>query len=245
MQPSQQISQLVEQAFHLARSKFKNENRNWIDLSFRLAGRVSLMPLTTNIQRAGELDLVLRAIEDEFNSNVGAGGSPFSFHYQAMFSETWVVACYEMLRAIKQREWEISKKLRATNSTHAPDGISTLSAFKSVFRDLELLRMPMAKYEIAKERDELHQPLPMRRNPPNDNATDDVIYDKTDPARSHIMPAGLSSRGSMVWQVLDAKLIKEYWVERRDLADRLLKLNDEVEPAGLREARLATSRMDL
>ena len=45
-----------------------------------------------------------------------------------------------------------------------------------------------------------------------------------------------------MWQVLDHNVPREYWVERRDLADRLLKFKDEVEPAGLREARLAAEK---
>jgi hypothetical protein len=69
-----------------------------------------------------------------------------------------------------------------------------------------------------------------------------AVYDKDDPARSHIMPTAVSGRGSVMWQVLDHNVPREYWVERRDLADRLLKFKDEVEPAGLREARLAAEK---
>jgi hypothetical protein len=73
----------------------------------------------------------------------------------------------------------------------------------------------------------------------------DRVYDKDDPARSHIMPTGPSGRGSVIWLVLDDKVPREYLVERRDLADRLLTFKDEVEPAGLREARLAAEETRL
>ena len=37
-------------------------------------------------------------------------------------------------------------------------------------------------------------------------------------------PKGVSSRGSAVWLALDVRNSREHWVERRDLADRLLSL---------------------
>ena len=88
----------------------------------------------------------------------------------------------------------------------------------------------------------MKQPLTMRAYPPSDSATDDRVYDKDDPARSHIMPRGLSGGGSVMWQALDHRVPREYWVERRELANRLLTFKGEVEPAGLREARLAAEK---
>jgi hypothetical protein len=240
MQPLPPVTPYIETAFQIAQAKYGVEHGTWIDLSARLAGRVSLAPLMANLQRVGSLDLLLRAMEDERAANASAAGQglSFAFHYQLMFSENWVVLCYEALRAIRQREGEVADEARAKNPGHLPDDVSSLSTFKQVFADLELLRMPIAKYEIAKD-DKLKQPLTMRAHPPNGTASDDRVYDKDDPARSHIMPTALSGRGSVAWQVLDHRASREYWVDRRELADRLLKFKDEVEPAGLREARLA------
>jgi hypothetical protein len=73
------------------------------------------------------------------------------------------------------------------------------------------------------EEDKLHeQPLPMRRV--GDDETKPIeFYDPKDPSRFHIMPKGVSSRGSAVWLAL-VRNSRQHWVERRDLADRLLSL---------------------
>jgi hypothetical protein len=187
-----------------------------------------------SLQRQGDLDLLLRCMEDEFEANKAAEtaddlGMDFTFHYQMMLSETWVVGCYEIFRAFRQRDDE--RKLGA-------DAVPALAIFKSLFADLERLRMPIAKYEIAKDKG-MKQPLVMRAIPANNDATDDRPYNKDDPARHHIMPTGMSSRGSMMWLALDHMEPREYWIERRDLADRLLALANEVIPAGLLEASRA------
>ena len=113
-------------------------------------------------------------------------------------------------------------------------GVSDLVEFKSVFTDLELLRMPIAKFEIAKD-NKLERPLPLRRVG-DDEGEPIEFYDPKDPGRFHIMPKGVSSRGSTVWLALDVRNSREHWVERRDLADRLLSLLKLVKGAGELEA---------
>jgi hypothetical protein len=111
-----------------------------------------------------------------------------------------------------------------------------MNSFKSIFADLELLRMPMTKFEIAKD-DKLKEPLPLRRAPADDGASGQTFYDSKDPARYHIMPCGMSPRGSASWVALDHLTRREHWVERRDLAERLLAMGNEIIPAGLLEAQ--------
>lgn len=79
------VTQYITSSFHVARSKYRDENRRWIDASGALAGRVGIMPMVVNIQRAGEIDLVLRAMEDEFLP--AAPDEMFAVHYQLMLSE--------------------------------------------------------------------------------------------------------------------------------------------------------------
>jgi hypothetical protein len=70
--------------------------------------------------------------------------------------------------------------------------VSELDEFKSTCNDFELLRMPIAKFEIAKDF-EIERPLPMRRF--GDDETKPIeFYDPKDPARFHIMPKGVSPR---------------------------------------------------
>jgi hypothetical protein len=228
------VSPYIKTAFLVAKTKYQTENTAWTNLSGVLAGRFSLPIAMINLQRQSDLDLLLRCMEDEFEANKAAEAlvPDFTLHYQIMLSETWVVACYEILRAFRQRDNE---------SSLSDDAVSRLATFKSVFADLELLRMPIAKYEIAKE-NKIKQPLSMKAFPLNNDATDAHVYDREDPTRFCFLQTRVSSRGSMMWLALDHSVPRQYWVERRDLADRLLNLGKEVEPAGLREARLAAEQ---
>jgi hypothetical protein len=91
--------------------------------------------------------------------------------------------------------------------------------------DFRLLRVSIEKHEIAKDRN-LTAPLQMQKIPVQGNASDLYEYSKKDPRRGHIMPRGISSRGSLMWQVIDVqkKAVDERWIERRALSDRLINL---------------------
>jgi hypothetical protein len=217
------VSPLLNSLFNVARAKYRAEHEAWVQLSYRLSGRFNLVTAIPSIQREGDLDILLRCLEDEFDTNK-ASGTNFAFHYQLMFSETWIVNLYEILRAFQQRDREAAKAGRPTS------GVSELNEFKSIFTDFELLRMPIAKFEIAKD-DKLMQPLPMRRVG-SDETKSIEFYDPKDPSRFHIMPQGVSSRGSAVWLALDVRNSREHWVERRDLADCLLSLLKLLKGAG-------------
>jgi hypothetical protein len=214
------VSALIPQAFNVAKAKCPDEYRAWTDLSPRLAAR-SLVPLAVvDIQRLGDLDLLLRCMEDEHVAKAAGevlAGDMFGHHYQKMFSEMWIGGWYEILRAIRQRAEEASKRGDQTS------GLTTSDEFNRLLSDIERLRMPLEKYEIAKDKS-LKRPLPMKRYPPNSDATDDVVYDSKDPQRSHHMPSGLSGRGSLTWLALDHTSDNEYWIERRNLSERLLAL---------------------
>jgi hypothetical protein len=229
------VSPLINIAFNAARAKYRAEHTAWTNLSYVLSGRFNLPVAMMNIQRQGDLDLLLRSMEDEFEANKAAEiadttGSNMTFHYQMTLSEIWVVGCYEVLRAFRQRDRD-AQKVGARTS-----GVSEMEEFISIFSDLALLRMPMTKFEIAKD-DKLKEPLTMQKLPPNNDATDQTTYDSKDPARYHIMPRGMSSRGSVCWGALDHLTKREYWVERRDLAERLLAMDSKIVPAGILAAQ--------
>lgn len=226
--PLPPVSPLLNSLFNIAREKYSAEHGAWVQLSLLLAGRFKLFTAAPSIQREGDVDLLLRCLEDEFNTNKDASEVDFSFHYQMMFSETWIAGVYEILRAFQQRDREAAEAGKATS------GVSELEVFKAIFTDFELLRMPLAKFEIAKD-NKLGQPLPMRRV--GEGETKPVeFYDPKDPDRFHIMPKGVSARGSAVWLALDGRNLLQHWVERRDLADRLLSLHKLIKGAGELEA---------
>jgi hypothetical protein len=229
-----QAKQLLNALFGVARAKYGSENEAWVQLSYKLAGRFNLVTAFSTIQREGDLDILLRCLEDESSTQKASSGLDMSFHYQMMFSETWIIGCYEFLRAFRERD------RKATEAGKPTSGVSDLEEFKSIFTDFELLRMPIAKFQIAKD-NKLDQPLPMRRVGDDDTKPIE-FYDPKDPDRFHIMPKGLSARGSAVWLALDGRNSGQHWVERRDLADRLLRLNALLKGAGELEAeqKLAT-----
>jgi hypothetical protein len=238
MQQLPAVSPYLRNAFLVARAKYQGCHGEWTNLSCLLSGRFCLFNSMISIQRYGDIDLLLRCIEDEFEANKAAeatdtAGVDFTFHYQIMLSENWIVGIYEIFRAFRQRDDE-ARKLGKLGS----DGVSDIPNFKSIFADLELLRIPLAKYEIAKDK-KMSQPAVMEPFPPSSGSATKYIYDKDDPNRNHIMPTGISSRGSVMWLAFDHRQSREYWIERRDLADRILSLKGEIVPAGILEARRA------
>jgi hypothetical protein len=226
------------QAFFGARVKHQTLNREWTDLSARLAGRFFLPIAALSLQLQGDLDLLLRSLEEEYqpptfpevsdSSDLG-----FISHYQKMLSEQWIAGVYEVLRAFRQRDREAKKRNTGLS------GLSDDETFASILSDLELLRMPIAKYEIARD-SKLEQPLLLAAYPANGDATDNYVYDGNDPTRSHIMQAGISGRGSFTWLALDHLDSSQRWIERRELSDRLLVFGKSVVPAGVLESQRTT-----
>ena len=87
----------------------------------------------------------------------------------------------------------------------------------------QLVRIPLEKYEIANEK-KSPKPIEMMRFPPTGEERDMYVYAETDPLRAHIMPSGLSERGSCMWHVFDAVSQTSYWIERRSMSERFLAL---------------------
>jgi hypothetical protein len=163
----------------------------------------------TSLQNDGNLDLVLRCMEDD---RVAGAQAPeqeglFELHYQKMLSELWVGSLYETLRLLI-----VERKL-----------VAGTDEVRSLAEDFRLLRVPLEKHEITSQ-GQLTAPLKLQRYPPKNDQTDLYEYSKADPKRAHIMPSGLSSSGSVMWQVIDLKKDQERWIERRSLSDRIIAL---------------------
>lgn len=202
------VIQLIAAAFRLAASRYPELHKTWIAMSLRVGSLLPNSLLLSAFQRIGELDMVLRCMEDDFSPpQAGTEESElFSVHYQAMFSELWIGAVYEIVRLL------IERKLVASSD-----------ALRALAQDLTLLRITLEKHEIAKDR-KLAKPLAFQKRPPNNNEADDYLYSKNDPQRAHIMPAGVSSRGSAMWLVTDVESERSYWLERRALSERIVDL---------------------
>jgi hypothetical protein len=200
--PAILMTTLLDAAFGLARQRQNDVYRRWVSISWAMGGQLPNSLLSVNVQRDGELDLILRCLEDEFQLPE-TSASMFKAHYSAMLANIWVGGMYETIRLLQ----EIAGKQKE---------------FDPIAHDLRLLRVALEKHQIAGDKPHLTEPLKMTRYPPNNNATDYYTYSPDDPRRSHIMPSGFSARGSVMWQVIDLRAKTERWIERRDLSDRIL-----------------------
>jgi hypothetical protein len=200
------VSQLVAAAFALGRQTHGELNQTWIKVSVRLGGLVPHSRLMMSVQHDGELDLVLRCMEDDL---AAAGGAEkigmFEGHYLVMLSEIWIASVYETLRLLDDRQ--------------LMSGEQALS----LAEDFRLLRVPLEKHEIASQ-GQLNAPIQLQKIPPRNDQSDLYVYDKKDPRRAHIMPQGVSDRGSCMWLVTDIKKNQDRWIERRWLSDKIIDI---------------------
>lgn len=214
------VTQLVVAAFTHARAHQQGLAERWVKVSYRIGGHLPNSLMTDSVQREDEIDAVLRSMEADCVERIkkqSDDGDIFSFHYQMMFSVSWISNCYEFLRAVKQRKLEREKK----GEVVASEVFDT--EFKNLFRDFEILRVTLDKHELPKD-NQLRQPLQMERTPKVEGSADSYTYDRSDTKRGHIMPSGISQRGSIMWFATDPASNESGWIERQELSDRLIAL---------------------
>jgi hypothetical protein len=137
-------------------------------------------------------------MEDELAPVIGR--APVEYRTQIFFSEVWVSGIYETMRLLLN-----DRKL-------VPDS----GEYRALFNDFELLRIPIDKHDIAKQKAPLEIMTYDQKDP--------YVFTKGDPQRSHIMYTAVSVQGSLKWQVIDVKADKTRWIERRSLSDRMITL---------------------
>lgn len=198
----------LTQAFSVARAQYPELSATWVRIAHRVSGRLPSSLLSVSLQRDGEVDLLVRSIEDEVaaQKEQTEGIGLFVPHYCAIMSSYWIGGVYETFRLLRERHL-------------ADEG----EVFLAVLGDLELVRITLEKHEIAKDRT-LKEPISLVRQPPKNDASDHYSYIPGDDKRSHIMPTGLSSSGSVMWQVIDLKNNTSRWIERRSLSDLIIDL---------------------
>jgi hypothetical protein len=214
------ISASILEAFNEADRRYPEISKSWITVSVRMGGRLPNSLLMPAVQRDGSLDRILLCMEDELAAKLQNDG--FAIHYQKMLSDLWIGGVYEAFRLL------IDRKIAPPEDE-----------FLRLAHELRLLRIPLEKHEIAADR-KLPNPLLLVRTPPNNNANDHYEYSSGDRTKTHIMPSGISARGSIMWQVIDATDgIKSFWIERRDLSDRILRFWLGTTGLGEQEAKAA------
>jgi hypothetical protein len=95
------VGKLVAGVFATARGRYPELTDTWVRISHRLGSRLPASRLSVSIQREGEVDLVLRCIEDEMargESNIFVG------HYLGVLSAYWIGGTYETFRLLRDRK---------------------------------------------------------------------------------------------------------------------------------------------
>jgi len=205
-----EVTARISEAFVNARSRYERLDRSWVNTFAKIGSLLPRSLLMVSIQRDGALDLMLRRMENELSQTTQsiASSNIFGFHYHKMFAELWVGGMYETFRLLNDQ----TRKL-----------VPATDEYKSLASGLKLLRVPLEKHEIAGDR-KLAEALQTYRTPPRNDDREMYKYEKNDPLRAHIMPSGVSVRGSVMWQVTDLQSKSSYWIERRQLSDRILDL---------------------
>ncbi|TKR53273.1 hypothetical protein D7I39_21750 [Allopusillimonas ginsengisoli] len=201
------VAELFLSGYQLAIKQQEAVTQSWVTGSHRLGGTLPSSLLNVSIQRAGRLDAVLRCMEDEYTSvAMREEIRPWVAEPLSALSEMWIGQVYEIVRLTLERKL-----------------IADSDFFEALAYDFRLLRIPMEKHEIAQDRSLMGQ-VSMSRTPAVEGDVD-YHYDKKDPLRAHIMPTGISQRGSIQWLAIDVSAaLSQRWIERRDLSDRVLQL---------------------
>ncbi|MCS0503068.1 hypothetical protein [Ancylobacter mangrovi] len=199
------VTEHIGAAFALAAQRQEAIRQRWravAMIGYRLPR--SLLPVA--IQRIGELDVLLRCMEDDIadairhDIDVGSG-EDHALH----LAEMWVGSAYEVVRVVNERV-----------------AVEKTDAFKAVFRDLGVLRMPMEKHELEGGK----RTGVLKVGPVNEHGVPERVetYDPADPERTFIMQIGLSLRGSAMWEPYDYRIGGVRRIERRQIADAMLDL---------------------
>ncbi len=205
--PAMNCTQLVGMAYATAFQQHTETHKRWIAASFKVGGQLPHSLLMVSIQRVGQLDILLRSMEDEFDhlKATRTEMDMIAFNAMSLMSELWVGSIYEVFRLCVERQIKVDDK-----------------EFNNIAHLLRLIRIPLEKHEIAQD-SSLKETLELHRNRPGSTA-DIYVYDKKSKEKSHIMPTAISGKGSMMWKVIDLKAKSEFWIERRFLADKALDI---------------------
>lgn len=203
------VTELMLAAFTIATNGQPRLFERWVRISHQIGSRLPTSRLRKSVQDVGQLDVIVRAIEDERR---GFGLDQPGPHLMAadmlgVLSGLWVATAYEVLRLLKEREL-------------LPPGEKPLQ----LHYHLERVRVPLMKHELQKE-DKLRDRILMATVGLHGELSPAGAYDRKDPTRSHAMRHGLTPRGSCSWETYDHRDDSVLWLERRFLSDVMLEID--------------------
>jgi len=194
------VTSLIIGAFRAAQSRLPTLHRTWVDISHRVGSLVPNSGLFGSIQRAGDLDLVIRCMEDDYflPRSVWLGFPTGHISYDAV-------------RNLGRKHLRIVRLLQERK-------VMVDDTIRELGRDLRLVRIPLEKHQIAAD-NMLNSPLYLTAGSSPQNVYE---YKKGDRNRAHIMPAGFSGRGSAIWHPIRTSDRAHRAIERRGLSERLV-----------------------
>lgn len=206
------VGPLIVEAFHEALRRAPELHQTWITLSLNLGSKLPDSLLMLSIQQCGQLDLVIRSMEREQVAIQSTPDAPsenqhFALSYLMLLSGVWLGLIYEVVRLLNERRL-----------------VAETADFQLLAHHLRLIRVPLEKHEIAADRRLTEEGLQMVRVPANGDESDYSRYEKSDPSKAHIMPSAISHEGSVMWHVIDLHNEQSFWLERRELSERILRL---------------------
>ncbi|MGW9230600.1 hypothetical protein ACWGPT_06950 [Pseudorhizobium sp. NPDC055634] len=195
-------------AFYKGMAEHPDLHRRWINLMHRVGSRWGVAH-TLALASTSRIDLLLRLLEreqlEQIQSQAVSDADGMSGDILVAMAETWVLRCYEVIRASAQQS-------RARGETNLK-----LNALKHRFG---LVRMAIAKAEIQAVRSGSPEIIL------------DVVGGERDPRPyandgSYIVPRGMcGATGAVVWWPVDVKRMETVEICRRDLSDEFLSLLD-------------------
>ena len=215
------VSDLIHDAFDQAIRQHEELYKSWVDISIQLDGRILPFSLLgPTVHDIGELDLVLRCMENETkavinNTDKSKSDSkfPVAHWHQNTLSKIWVSEIYEVFRLLKSRGL-----------------VQKSNTFNELENHLRLLRIPFEKHEIAKDK-KLEKHLVLTEEQASKQRTsifqkfgDLSEYDSNDPRRVYSLNSRNTPRGSIEWKALDLDTGEALWLERLSLSERVLEL---------------------
>lgn len=198
-------------AFTAARTQFPLLHRKWIEISIKATKWLPNSIIMSSVQMIGDLDMIIRSIEDHVapELELGIESEEYQSHFLNFFTNLWISTAYEVIRLINDRDKELNEN------------------FLYLYNMLTIVRIPLMKHEIARER-KADGPMMLSRFPSNEDEHDIYEYSVNDSSRSVILPIAISRRGSVMWYTPDIINQKNIWIERRDLSDRFIAAFDSI-----------------
>lgn len=196
---------LIEGAFLLGRQRNQDLARRWVAASFHIGGLLPRSSLTVSVQRVGELDIVIRCMEDELKTQ-DPNEIGFKLNYLVTLSEIWIGSAYEIVRLLSEREL-------------APQN----AKFQTLSHELRLLRVPIEKHQIAAD-NRIDGEIVLETGPVGSDNIKEYVYKKEDKDRSYVVPTGITERFSVEWVAIDTQNGRSFWIERRYISDKFLSI---------------------